>query len=590
MTCNPNNSSQPQQHGAVPQHISALKDLPSTDSDTSHVIYINPDIALASRSSSASPPPTRESRPDRQPLLDNDLRCYLWSIEVDPELAYDAFTSANIDPPITPHSLGELDIGSIAHNLKLRHDINYDFELHFRPNLDGAKGARKRATQELYWRAVTVELNIVMRLCAEPWDARREALFKASQRRIPRLFDVLKEILKNLVPETDKSTVDDHLDVGVLMQEIGRGLCDFVSIAMWLAQLLKRHCAPMRDGMVDRMVDRLRAGTPQDVSKGLLELFGVLEAMKLDVANHQIRHLRYLLIEDTISFEQSYHAKRIERRPERINPRQARTWFLEQTEAFTPRGPHGDFEAFARGLVRMLVSALSLHELAADMPNIFELDAERLRAASGELNDLLFQNVCVDVLGELVSTRSRGARCPTPADEARLRMHLAAIVADPAARGWSCNADYIALELVRHALRIVGEEGVEYDAALVNEVQGSLHRRFHDPLCMEEQEERLEAVVLPIVLDTGHKFMGASPCDMFNALVAGPGTGSVVVRSGFGAGERVGGRAGGVGRGDRASEIARRVAHVAVLHWRVWEGIVYQNAKWDEEVDGSRKE
>ncbi|KAF2400608.1 hypothetical protein EJ06DRAFT_576691 [Trichodelitschia bisporula] len=76
---------------------------------------------------------------------------------------------------------------------------------------------------------------------------------------------------------------------------------------MWLAQLLKRHCAPMRDSMVDHMVDRLRAGIPPDVPKGLLELFGVLESMKLgsqDVANHQIRHL-YCLIVDTISFEQA---------------------------------------------------------------------------------------------------------------------------------------------------------------------------------------------------------------------------------------------------------------------------------------------
>lgn len=52
-------------------------------------------------------------------------------------------------PPVTRQSLTELDIQNIITNVKLRHDINFDRDLSFRPNFDGAKGREKiRAASE----------------------------------------------------------------------------------------------------------------------------------------------------------------------------------------------------------------------------------------------------------------------------------------------------------------------------------------------------------------------------------------------------------------------------------------------------------
>jgi hypothetical protein len=48
---------------------------------------------------------------------------------------------------VTKATLSELDVSKIVHNHKIRHDINFDPELHFRPNLDGhteGKGSKKR--------------------------------------------------------------------------------------------------------------------------------------------------------------------------------------------------------------------------------------------------------------------------------------------------------------------------------------------------------------------------------------------------------------------------------------------------------------
>jgi hypothetical protein len=192
------------------------------------------------------------------------------------------FWGATLVPPITKHSLSELDISSIINNSKLRHDVNFDRELHFRPNLDGHKGQLKREAQRGYWEAVTAELQLYHSTCG-PFtsDPEMNALRKNCQKRIPRMFETIKEILKHLVPERDQSSVEEHLDVPMVMQEIEKGVCDFVSIVGWLAQLLKRHCAPMRDEMVDCMVNRVRKADAASISAGLCELFGVLEAMKL---------------------------------------------------------------------------------------------------------------------------------------------------------------------------------------------------------------------------------------------------------------------------------------------------------------------
>ena len=40
------------------------------------------------------------------------------------------FKQLSLDPPITKHTLSELDVTKIIHNPKLRHDINFDPDLH----------------------------------------------------------------------------------------------------------------------------------------------------------------------------------------------------------------------------------------------------------------------------------------------------------------------------------------------------------------------------------------------------------------------------------------------------------------------------
>ena len=200
------------------------------------------------------------------------------------------FMHAALEPPITRSSLSELDIGSIVNNCNLRHDINFDRELHFRPNLDGARGTMKRKAQAAYWSALVAELELYSMIASNVsrslgGSERWSRLTLASKRRVPTMFEAVKELLKALVPEQDQPLIDAQLDVEIIMQEIERGICDLPRIARWLSQMLKTHCAPMRDAMIDKMVacidEGFEKGHSHMLKDGLIQLFGVLEAMKL---------------------------------------------------------------------------------------------------------------------------------------------------------------------------------------------------------------------------------------------------------------------------------------------------------------------
>lgn len=209
-------------------------------------------------------------------------------VELSGEELADNFLEAWDLPPVTKQSLSELDIQSIITNIKLRHDVNFDRDLSFRPNVDGVKGQEKERVADKYWGALIAELVLYNRLFhgTPPLSAIQvEAFTPYAQRRIPILFQNVRDVLKSLVPDRDHSRVDEHLDVPMLMQAIERGVCDLGRLADWMAQLLKEHCAPMRDVLVDEMVTCTRQGEAdrnlEQIVEGLRKLFGILEAMKL---------------------------------------------------------------------------------------------------------------------------------------------------------------------------------------------------------------------------------------------------------------------------------------------------------------------
>ena len=200
--------------------------------------------------------------------------------------------SANVNPPVTKASLSELDLVRIVNDARLRHDVNFDREVLFRPNMQGEVGRRKRELEEGYWDALVIELamyiarrrKMLSNSPDSPWQL-NAATADQVPLRLPRMFRAIQEILKTLVPVSEWDTVDARLDVELLVQQMDKGVCDILGLSEWLSSLLLGSCSPMRDVLVIAMVKAIRKGVETDhagrIVTGLKYLFAILETMKL---------------------------------------------------------------------------------------------------------------------------------------------------------------------------------------------------------------------------------------------------------------------------------------------------------------------
>ncbi|KAF2745724.1 Tcp11-domain-containing protein, partial [Sporormia fimetaria CBS 119925] len=494
-----------------------------------------------------------------------------------------AFRDAILQPPVTTKTLDELRIDNIIHNEELRLDINFDRNLSFRPNFDGERGTHKRKIAAKYWKALVAELELYNPVFhQEPllfsYDSEQRAeLVKCAQQRLPTLLETIKDILKLLIPDVDHFWIDEHWEVPKLMQEIERGVCDLVRLADLTASILKEHCAPMRDGMVDKMASTIKAGleetSNEKIISGLQLLLGVLEAMKLDVANHQIRHLRMVLIADTIDFHREHQLKRLSSKPH-VSLKSAQKWWrAAQSRYLSPSMPaHQDparlhIEVFARAVVSsFLVDADHNH-----FPSTFYLDHIRIRQIKSDINDLVYYDICFALFRHML--RELGVRrdIPTSAWET-LRSSITAIISDnPASTGiskWVTNSEHLAIHLVRESL-VLARSPSHISLDLIQRTKVRLYALFHGPF--QTHASILETYLVPRVLDVALRHVHSSPVELFNDLVNDSACANALLTPPQSPSQT----APPPSFADQLPELANRIAHLAVLHWRIWGPLAY---------------
>ncbi|KAF5018260.1 hypothetical protein F66182_9763 [Fusarium sp. NRRL 66182] len=305
-----------------------------------------------------------------------------------------------LEPPVTKSSLGELEVSKIINNPKLRHDINFDPELHFRPNVEGDKGRRKHDRASIFWAKLKEEL--VEFIVDRPSFYEKHGT--GDDWCLPKLLKSVKEIIQTLVPQRDRQFLDEGLNVELLMQQFHRGIADLEKLASWLSRVLKSHCAPMRDEWVDSMYKQLSNGNSnndvEELVNGMRSLLSVLEAMKLDVANHQIRCLRPALIEETTAFEQKFLMKKLRNRKMDISD--AKPWYEEAAQTYpgcagSMSSQFGDMGVFFEGLSRSMLPSAGEKPL----PGTFFFDEDRLGRVRSDILDAINLDVCMRMYEDL---------------------------------------------------------------------------------------------------------------------------------------------------------------------------------------------
>ncbi|KAI1160262.1 T-complex protein 11-domain-containing protein [Nemania serpens] len=194
-------------------------------------------------------------------------------------------TGRPLEPPVTKSTLSELDVTKIISNPKLRDDINFDPELHFRPNLDGNKGQRKRDVALQFW-AMLLQDSMI-------GGGPHSGLH--TSRSLFVLLEYMKETLVSVVAPSDGVYIRLFLDVKSLVRQITRNIAEIKWLAEWLRVFLKQSWAPLRDDAVDRACDMLNESAEKNDSRilvgGMQSLLDVLKSVLSDAKKGQmIRH------------------------------------------------------------------------------------------------------------------------------------------------------------------------------------------------------------------------------------------------------------------------------------------------------------
>lgn len=311
-------------------------------------------------------------------------------------------------PPINVDSLREIELQEIIKNPQLRHDIVFDPQLQFRPNMDGERGRRKKVSTELYWDSVVAECEA---LAAVTSPAQAAVIVDNPNSKLKVLFVTLRDILDTLLPAKDRDHVGSVLDPELLVQQLRQCVLDFSALANWLSMIFKAHCAPMRDSWVDQMVARIEDGvkskSSQRIVEGLRMMFAILEAMKLDVANHQIRTLRPVMVENAVEFELDYYTRMIEKG--KFLMHDSLQWYSTNLSKYVEKkqqqlGSAGSPNTFRRSLetyrsafVHDLVKLLSCasEESSLEFPTSFAFDFIRLANFKAEVRQIVCLNICI---------------------------------------------------------------------------------------------------------------------------------------------------------------------------------------------------
>ncbi|GAD93218.1 conserved hypothetical protein [Paecilomyces variotii No. 5] len=481
--------------------------------------------------------------------------------------------SAKRLPPVTKETLSELDLHRIMANINLRMDANFDRDLHFKPDLDGEKGRRKRREAAEYWESMATEI-LIYSFCASNGLELRQAAGSDEideptfEPRLPAMFETLQDVLKTLVPERDHPSVMQNLDVSLMMQQIRKGVLDLVGLATWLAGLLKTHCAPMRDEWADQMVEQINSGSEaQDMRRvvdGLRTLFGILEAMKLDVANHQIRAFRILLIEDTVPFLQEYFMKRMTTLDFPVES--SRIWYLNlrrrELLSLEDRSKIDSFwhiGVLFRGLSDMLLQ----FDNPRAFPKTFQFDSGRLWQLRTDLQNLINLDICWYIFD--VYVQSQQGYMPSQAETyITFRSRIWPLLEENddgyrEASRWQGNISSVALEIARMASVVCHRDDMVCDSVI-----GPIERALEWHLSQESSVFELfqtaaREKLLESTFSFAKKYLNMSPlaiCESQRPLQSQYG-GSVSQRH------------------MDMDFIAMRLAHMGVLHWRVWAPILY---------------
>jgi len=278
-----------------------------------------------------------------------------------------------------------------------------------------------------------------------------------------------------------------------------------------------------------------------------------------DVANHQIRTFRILLIENTVPFLQKRYLKLIAEGEKETRP--AAEWFtdLQRQTALTRLDASRDDDRANLTILLggMCKSLLSFQ--AVPLPSTFDDEKGRIRQLRSDVQDLIYLDVCCSVLRALLNYQRQNVQTYNVL-KTRL-WYIMEEMDDPAdgSNRWTRSVDSIALEIAR-AKSIIAPDRGPICTRSIHEAEVLVREHFtQSTRVFEEISLSIIRTLEDEATGVAIQYLRMSPLEISESQ-RGPSCPQ---------------RASGNQPYPDVQSSARRLAHVGVLHWWVWGPLVY---------------
>lgn len=195
------------------------------------------------------------------------------------ELSLDPLIHAELLPPINRFTLRELSYEKIVNNQQIRHDLAFEEQLEF-----SRKAAEGRSEfDSKYWHLIENEISYLesrkaILTSTFNFSDMSESLCQANILVV--LLVEIKEILLEILPYSSAfyKKLQHAFDFYFLHQQVSCGVIDMAAILLPLTNLLRSHCAPIRDKLVSQIQSEC---IRQSYGLALRNTMELLQLMKL---------------------------------------------------------------------------------------------------------------------------------------------------------------------------------------------------------------------------------------------------------------------------------------------------------------------
>lgn len=206
------------------------------------------------------------------------------------------------------------------------------------------------------------------------------------------------------------------------------------------------------------------------------------------------------------------------------------------------------------------------------------LDADRLQIIKAEIEDHVFFEVCLDMFATLLKQFGyQGLSLSTTRQQ--VVSSLTAIMGESSVgygpHQWMANSEALSLEILRQASTLAGR-ATTYDYDNMSRANQHLRHLFFSTFTT--QARNLESAILPIILATIEKHNNSSPMELFNNLVPCTSANTTlpsVQHTPSPSTDTFSSHSLLHPDAHKLSDIANRISHIIILHWRVWSKIAY---------------